>query len=136
LTAAVDLESDGYSGTYKLIGQSVSLDFANLVSYRDTPKQHDWLKPESNLDVWRAEVGLDANGQDCEHVSVVSFRETLAQVFLAAADGAVPAQSDLDVGECTSRHGVGPITSAYVVATTDGNGVGNRRSLHVWHPGP
>lgn len=97
MTAAVDLESDGYSGTYKLIGQSVSLDFANLVSYRGTPKQHDWLKPESNLDIWRAEVGLDANGQDCEHVSVVSLRETLAQVFLAAADGAVPAQSDLDV---------------------------------------
>ena len=97
MTAAVDLDSDGYRGTYKLIGQSVSLDFANLVSYRGSPRQHDWLKPESNLDVWRAEVGLDAKGQGCEHVSVVSLRETLARVFLAVADGAGPAQSDLDV---------------------------------------
>lgn len=96
LAEAVGLDSGGYSGTYKLIGQSVCLDFANLVSYRGSSGQHDWLTPESNLQAWQAEIGRVAAGQNCEHDSVVDLRETLARLFLAVADGAAPAQSDLD----------------------------------------
>lgn len=95
MAEAVNLDSGGYKGTYKLIGQSVCLDFANLVSYRGCSAQHDWLIPVSNLQSWQAEIGLAP--RSCDHGSIVDLRETLAQLFLAVADGAEPAQTALDV---------------------------------------
>lgn len=92
---SIRLDPGSYRGTYKLIGGSVALDFANLVSYRGTSRQHDWLDPASNLAPWAEAVGLSAPvGTDIS--SLREFREVIARTFLAIADGASPTQDDLD----------------------------------------
>ena len=92
----VDLSPGDYEGAYKVIGGSLALDFANLVSFRGTPRQHDWLQPASNLRRWADAVGVTASaGADIEQLRDV--RETLARVFLAVADGHTPADADVRV---------------------------------------
>lgn len=91
---ALDLDAGEYAGTYKLIGGTPALDFANLVSYRDTDRSHDWLHPAGNATVWARAVSLPVPGTD-EVERVREFRELLARVFLAIADGATPAASDI-----------------------------------------
>lgn len=96
---ALDLEPGDYPGTYKLIGGAPALDFVNLVSYRGTPRAHDWLDPATNLGRWADAAGRRAvtgayPGADVE--ALRDLRELLARVFLAVADGGVPAPGDLD----------------------------------------
>ncbi|TDE01055.1 CGNR zinc finger domain-containing protein [Jiangella asiatica] len=91
----VDLDSGSYGGTYKLIGGARALDFANLVSYRGTARQHDWLEPVDNLAVWAAAAGLEAD-LGAGPAEPRELRELLARVFLAVADGDVPAGADVD----------------------------------------
>lgn len=89
MAIAVDLSPGSYEGTYKIIGGTAVLDFANLVSYRGTERQHDWLDPDENATRWAAIAGLPA-----PHASDVSelriFREVLANVFLSISDGSTP----------------------------------------------
>jgi predicted RNA-binding Zn ribbon-like protein len=90
----VDLDPRGYPGTYKLIGGSLALDFANLVSYRSSVREHDWLKPETNLDRWTAAVGLDLPA-GADPVQLRELRELLARTFLAVAGERDPAKADV-----------------------------------------
>jgi predicted RNA-binding Zn ribbon-like protein len=94
MTAAVHLDPGPYRGTYKLIGGAPSLDFANLVSYRDTDRQHDWLEPEENIVEWQRAAGLGhaAAGDVAE---LLDLRELLARVFLAVADARTPGAADV-----------------------------------------
>lgn len=95
MAEAVDLDSRGYRGAYKLIGGRPSLDFANLVSYRDTDRAHDWLDPADNLQRWVRAAQLDA--RLCERAdALVDLREDLARVFLAVVDGRDPSGAALD----------------------------------------
>lgn len=91
----VPLDPGSYAGTYKLIGGSPALDFANLVSYRGTPRAHDWLNPATNLHRW-----LDATQLDVQVTTGIDelfqLRESLAQVFLDVIDGRDPTASALD----------------------------------------
>jgi predicted RNA-binding Zn ribbon-like protein len=91
----LDLDPGPYPGTYKLIGGTPALDFANLVSYRGLDRAHDWLEPAANARRWAAALGLAAPRR-AELPRLRRFREVLARSFLAIADGAVPARSDLE----------------------------------------
>lgn len=89
------LDPGAYGGTYKLIGGSIALDFANLVSYRDEPRRHDWLEPADNLDRWAAAVDLPEPVAS-DHDGAVELRELLYRVTYAASDGQSPRAVDLD----------------------------------------
>lgn len=92
---AVDLKPGRYQGTYKLIGGAPALDFANLVSYRGTHRQHDWLDPAANAETWVDAAGIAAPAKT--NISQLrEFREMLARVFLAIADGGTPAPDDVE----------------------------------------
>lgn len=91
----IALDPRGYAGTYKLVGGSPALDFANLVSYRDTPRAHDWLDPAGNLGRWVRAAELDVDV--CEGTqALVDLREALARVFLDIVDDRDPAGSAFD----------------------------------------
>lgn len=92
---AVELDPGGYPGTYKLIGGTPVLNFANLVSYRGTPRAHDWLNPATNLRRWADAAGLHA-APDAGFDDLRNLRELLARVFLAVADGGTPDPADID----------------------------------------
>lgn len=99
MAGAVALDPGTYGGTYKLVGGSPALDYANLVSYRGTTRAHDWLEPASNLAVWAGAAGLDvaAGGvDDGELAGLLDLRERLARVFLAVADGGTPRAADVE----------------------------------------
>ncbi|GAB3474369.1 CGNR zinc finger domain-containing protein [Nocardiopsis coralliicola] len=89
MAAVLGLDPGPYRGTYKLIGGALCLDFANLVSYRGTARQHDWLSPEGNAARWREAVALPHAALDGVS-ELVGFREILARAFLAVADGQTP----------------------------------------------
>jgi predicted RNA-binding Zn ribbon-like protein len=98
----IPLDPGTYGGTYKLIGGAPALDFANLVSYRGTPRAHDWLVPPGNLQRWTRAAGLDASVP--ERVEpLVDLREALASVFLALADGRDPRGPAFDVVAAAAR---------------------------------
>lgn len=97
---AVALDPGSYGGTYKLIGGSPALDFANLVSYRGTPREHDWLQPASNVAAWVRAAGLEpataAGTAGADRAALLDLRELLARVFLAVADGGTPRPADVE----------------------------------------
>jgi predicted RNA-binding Zn ribbon-like protein len=93
----VPLDPGPYPGTYKLIGRSPALDFANLVSYRDTPRAHDWLEPVTNLDRWVRAAELDVREIPESVDDVLALREALAAVLLAVAAGRDPRGPHLDL---------------------------------------
>lgn len=93
---ALPLDPGAYTGSYKLIGGAPALDFANLVSYRGTAREHDWLDPPDNLQRWVEAVGLAAHPA-ADLGQLRAFRERLARVFLAVADEDVPPSDDVDV---------------------------------------
>lgn len=99
MAGPVALDPGSYRGTYKLIGGTPALDFANLVSYRGTDRQHDWLEPDANAVTWALAAGIAAPvGGDLAELR--DFREVLARVFLDLVDRTTPASSDiLRIGE-------------------------------------
>lgn len=102
----IPLDPATYGGTYKLIGGAPALDFANLVSYRDTPRAHDWLDPPDNVHRWSRAAGLDAPGSD-RLETLIALREALARVFLALADGQDPRGPAFDVVAGAARRARG-----------------------------
>jgi predicted RNA-binding Zn ribbon-like protein len=92
----VPLDPGTYAGTYKLVGGSPALDFANLVSYRGTLRAHDWLVPSRNLRRWIRAAGLDVSAPDGLD-DVVALREALAAVLLDVADGRDPRGPAMDL---------------------------------------
>lgn len=103
MTEPVDLDPDGYTGTYKLVGGSLCLDFANLVSYRGTPRRHDWLVPPGNLARWARAAGAPTPSGLSTSLEpwvvprpLERLRESVAGVFLAVAAGQEPDARDLE----------------------------------------
>jgi predicted RNA-binding Zn ribbon-like protein len=52
------LDPGTYTGTYKIIGGELCLDFANTVSWRGTERAHDWLHKYANFAAWGELVGI------------------------------------------------------------------------------
>jgi predicted RNA-binding Zn ribbon-like protein len=46
------LKPGDYTGTYKLIGGAISLDFVNTISWPKMDREHDWLDRPSNFIIW------------------------------------------------------------------------------------
>ena len=95
MAEAIPLDPRHYQGTYKLIGGRPALDFANLVSYRGTRRQHDWLDPARNAATWAKAAGITAS-QTSDVAALRELRELLARTFLAIADGSPPYPGDID----------------------------------------
>jgi predicted RNA-binding Zn ribbon-like protein len=54
----VALDPANYEGTYKLIGEEISFDFLNTISWRGTKWQHDWLHSPQNFIAWALAAGI------------------------------------------------------------------------------
>jgi predicted RNA-binding Zn ribbon-like protein len=101
---ALPLDPGDYTGTYKLVGGSTSLDLVNTISWPDTARAHDWLATASNVRRWCVAAGLDdAIGPTRDDRSpdggrpdeaavrdVHRVRRTLSDVLRPLAHGAVP----------------------------------------------
>lgn len=100
---AIELDPGSYAGTYKLIGGTTALDFANLVSYRGTDREHDWLDHPENAAAWAEAAGITA-AVASDVADLRAFREVLARTFLAVADSTLPAPGDLgQIGEQAAK---------------------------------
>ncbi len=54
----IKLDPGDYTGTYKLIGEEISLDFINTISWRDTEREHEWLHDPANFIAWALSAKL------------------------------------------------------------------------------
>ncbi|MQC26317.1 MAG: hypothetical protein DWG76_02560 [Chloroflexi bacterium] len=52
------LDSSGYEGTYEAIAGHSVIDFANTISNRRSPREHEWLDSYTNLLAWCGLAGL------------------------------------------------------------------------------
>jgi len=66
------LDPGNYTGTYKVIGGELCLDFANTVSWRGIEREHDWLHNFSNYIAWGVLVGVISRD---EHQSLTEVAE-------------------------------------------------------------
>lgn len=91
----IPLDPGAYGGTYKLIGGAVALDFTNLVSYRGTPRAHDWLIPADNLRRWTEAADIEVVvPSDLD--ALIRLRDAMASVFLDVVDGRDPRGTAFD----------------------------------------
>lgn len=52
------LDPRDYTGTYKLIGGRICLDFVNTLAWPGQDREHDWLDPWTNVIDWSTASGL------------------------------------------------------------------------------
>jgi predicted RNA-binding Zn ribbon-like protein len=55
---ALSLDPGSYDGTYKLVGDEISFDLINTISWKGTEREHDWLDRPKNFIDWAVAVGL------------------------------------------------------------------------------
>jgi len=94
---------------FDLDGEQLSLDFANTVDWRNTPRQHEWLNEYADLLAWSVRVGLldreaaellagKAAKQPAEARAVLGrareLRELLFRVFNTVIEGGTPELED------------------------------------------
>jgi len=99
----LQLDSNGYEGTYKLIGEEVSFDFVSTISWPETEWAHDWLHNADNFINWSVAAGLidkkqakklgsQSNAElNRQMKEVYSIRKELYQVLTAFAFEEKPA---------------------------------------------
>ncbi len=76
------LDPGDYTGSYKLIGGRLSLDFVNTISWPNTDRQHDWLTIPDNLSMWLEAVGLPPTEADqSELTNVRTIRSTVTEML-------------------------------------------------------
>ena len=79
---ALDLNPDGYGGTYKLVGGRPSLDFVNTISWPDTEREHDWLALPENARRWFAAMELPfPRGKTMDVAPLYKARQLLTRVL-------------------------------------------------------
>ena len=54
----IPLDPGNYTGTYKLIGGEISLDFVNTISWPEMAREHDWLDKPDNFTAWALAAGI------------------------------------------------------------------------------
>lgn len=96
---SLDLDPNGYDGTYKLIGGRLALDFINTVSWPGTERHHDWLSSAANLDRWCDANELSTAGEVSEEdlASARTLRVELAAAVKPLAFGGRPAEHAVEV---------------------------------------
>ena len=95
---ALDLNPDGYAGTYKLVGGRPSLDFVNTISWPGTEREHDWLALPDNARRWFAAMALPfPRGKAVDLAPLYRTRQLLTRVLRPLAHDA--AASDAAIAE-------------------------------------
>lgn len=113
---ALDLDANGYRGTYKLIGGRPSLDFVNTISWPGTQGAHDWLDSTANLRRWLQAAGLPAFApKPRDLATIVDLRASLVAVLRQLAHGSRPPRKAIDdlnrrVVKANSRRIIDPST--------------------------
>ncbi len=84
----INLSPGEYSGTYKLIGEEISFDFVNTVSWRGTDKEHDWLDQPANFIAWAKAAGIidTRQAKDLKAQPGDYAMKELQQIYTARAD--------------------------------------------------
>jgi predicted RNA-binding Zn ribbon-like protein len=59
----IALDAGTYEGTYKLVGEEISFDFINTISWRGTERENDWLDNPQNFITWALATGIVNAGQ-------------------------------------------------------------------------
>jgi predicted RNA-binding Zn ribbon-like protein len=60
---AIALDGGDYNGTYKLVGEEISFDFINTISWPGTEWEHDWLDKAGNFILWAVAAGIINNSK-------------------------------------------------------------------------
>ncbi len=88
---ALRLDPGDYTGSYKLIGGWLSLDFVNTISWPNTDRQHDWLATPTNLSMWLEAVGLPPTEADQSNpIDVSEIRNTVTEMLRPLAHNTRP----------------------------------------------
>ena len=59
----IALAPGNYSGTYKLVGEEISFDLINTISWPGTEWEHDWLDQPENFILWAVATGIIKNSK-------------------------------------------------------------------------
>lgn len=116
------LDPNGYTGTYKVIGGDLALDFANTVSWRYSDHPHDWLHDYPNLVRWGQLVGIVDDAQAAELIAAAatqdaartaaileqakSLREAMQHIFMGLYRGQAAQDDDLAILNKALAHGL------------------------------
>jgi len=85
------LDPGDYTGSYKLIGGRLSLDFVNTISWPNTDRRHDWLTSPANLSTWLEAVGLPPTEVDqADLTNVGPIRNTITEMLRPLAHSSRP----------------------------------------------
>src|SRR5215831_15046507 len=85
---AVALDPGNYAGTYKLIGDEISFDFINTVSWRGTQWEHDWLNTPQNFIAWAlaSEIINARKAKELKQQSNTALTDQLKQIHAIRDD--------------------------------------------------
>jgi predicted RNA-binding Zn ribbon-like protein len=93
----IDLDPEGYSGTYKLVGGRLALDFINTVSWPHKEWRHDWLSSGENLIRWGQAVGIQLPpAKDEDLTAVRGLRSDLDRIVRPLVGGAKRSRSAVE----------------------------------------
>jgi predicted RNA-binding Zn ribbon-like protein len=115
----LDLDPAGYTGTYKLIGGRLALNFINTMSWPDTERGHDWLSSVANVQRWANAV--DLNGRQLRSAdldAIKAARTVITQLIRPLTHGQLPAKAEIDefnntLSSTSGRRALDPATLAW-----------------------
>ncbi len=104
----IALDPGNYTGTYKLVGEEISFDFINTISWPDSEWRHDWLNVPKNFILWAVAAGVINKRQaktlaarsktelEKELRHVLTIRSDLAKVLTPLAFNKKPAEGAIN----------------------------------------
>jgi len=111
LVDQVSLDTQGYVGSYKLVGGRKALDLVNTISWPDSEREHDWLTTPGNVRAWMDAVGLAPSSvTESDLGEIHQLRALLADVLGPLAHGQHPPRKAMErfnrclTGVSTRRH--------------------------------
>lgn len=116
---ALDLDPAGYTGTYKLIGGRLALNFVNTVSWPDIDRRHDWLSSVANVQRWADAVDVDGRHLRASDLDAIrAARTVITQLIRPLTHGRLPAEAELDefndvLSSTSGRRALDPATLAW-----------------------
>lgn len=91
---ALPLDPGDYTGTYKLIGGRLALDFVNTISWPGTDRQHDWLTLPANVSRWLAAAGLESAEVELSDLPEIgATRSAISEMLRPIAHGRRPTRA-------------------------------------------
>lgn len=116
---SVNLEPGEYDGTYKLVGNRLSLDLVNTVSWPGSEREHDWLSPAANLGLWSEATGLGLwDVTDGDAATARTIRGVVSDVLRPLARDEQPDKRSIEtfnalLKQTMSRRTIDPVSLAW-----------------------